>query len=51
MRMAAEMGGKPTVIRNFTHKLLLRLWVTLVELVFVGLVVGVEALLKRRDVT
>ena len=32
-----------------TWALLLRLWVTAVELVFVGLVVGIEALLRRRD--
>ena len=32
-----------------TWALLLRLWVTAVELVFVGLVVGVEFLLRRRD--
>lgn len=32
-----------------TWALLLRLWVTVVELVFVGLVVGIEALLRRGD--
>ena len=32
-----------------TWALLLRLWVTVVELVFVGLVVGIEVLLRRRD--
>ena len=32
-----------------TWALLLRLWVTAVELVFVGLVVGIEVLLRRRD--
>ena len=31
-----------------TWALLLRLWVTVIELVFVGLVVGLEALLRRR---
>jgi uncharacterized membrane protein YbhN (UPF0104 family) len=31
--------------------LLLRVWVTVVELVFVGLVVGIELLLRRRDET
>ena len=34
-----------------TWALLLRLWVTVVELVFVGLVVGLEALLRRRGDT
>ena len=34
-----------------TWALLLRLWVTVIELVFVGLVVGVEALLRRREGT
>jgi glycosyltransferase 2 family protein len=34
-----------------TWALLLRLWVTAVELVFVGLVVGVDALLRRRGDT
>jgi uncharacterized membrane protein YbhN (UPF0104 family) len=32
-----------------TWTLLLRLWVTVVELVFVGLVVGAERLVRRRD--
>jgi uncharacterized membrane protein YbhN (UPF0104 family) len=32
-----------------TWALLLRLWVTVVELVFVGLVVGIEALARRRS--
>ncbi len=32
-----------------TWALLLRLWVTVVELVFVGLVVGIEALVRRRS--
>jgi uncharacterized membrane protein YbhN (UPF0104 family) len=32
-----------------TWALLLRLWVTIIELVFVGLVVGIEALVRRRD--
>ena len=32
-----------------TWALLLRLWVTVVELVFVGLVVGIEVMVRRRD--
>jgi uncharacterized membrane protein YbhN (UPF0104 family) len=34
-----------------TWALLLRVWVTVVELVFVGLVVGIELLVRRRDET
>jgi glycosyltransferase 2 family protein len=34
-----------------TWALLLRLWVTLVELVFVGRVVGLDVLLRRRSET
>jgi glycosyltransferase 2 family protein len=43
--LSREMPGGVAL----TWALLLRLWVTAVELVFVGLVVGVELLLRRRD--